>query len=152
MIRYVPEFEKRWNRFARPVNTSWRVDETYIKVRGKWHFLYRAVDKHGKTVDFLLRPDRGIAAAQAFFRKALSTCLPRWPRKITLDGLKQSHLALRLLRRENPKWKYVRVRCSQYLNNLLGAPGKVWRFQRVKIPHRQGASHPTGNRALGLWR
>jgi transposase-like protein len=116
VIRYVPEFEKRWNRFARPVNTSWRVDETYISIRGKWHFLYRAVDKHGKTVDFLLRPDRSIAAAQAFFRKALSTCLPRWPRKITLDGHKQSHLALRYLRREDPKWKFVQVRSSQYLN------------------------------------
>ena len=58
MIRYVPEFEKRWNRFARPVNTSWRVDVTYIKIRGEFSYLYRAVDKHGKTVDFLLRPDR----------------------------------------------------------------------------------------------
>jgi len=56
------------------------------------------------------------------------------------------------VRREDPKWKFVQVRSSQYLNNLIGAPGKVWRFQRVKIPHRQGASHPTGNRALGLWR
>jgi transposase-like protein len=119
VIRYLPEFEKRWNRFARPVNNSWRVDETYIKVPGKWHFLYRAVDKHGKTVDFLLRPDRSVAAAQAFFRKALSRYLPRWPRKITLDGLKQSHMALRLLRREDPKWKYVQVRCSKYLNYLI---------------------------------
>ena len=119
VIHYVPEFEKRWNRFARPVNNSWRVDETFIKVQGKWNYLYRAVDKHGKTVDFLLRPDRSVSAAQAFFRKALSRCLPRWPRKITLDGLKQSHLALRLLRREDPKWKYVQVRCSQYLNNLI---------------------------------
>jgi transposase-like protein len=101
------------------VNNSWRVDETYIKVQGKCHFLYRAVDKHGKTVDFLLRPDRGIAATQAFFRKALSTCSPRWPRKITLDGHKQSHLALRYLRREDPKWGYVKIRCSQYLNNLV---------------------------------
>jgi hypothetical protein len=47
LSRYVPEFEKRWDRFARPVNTSWRVDETYIKVLGKWNYLYRAVDKHG---------------------------------------------------------------------------------------------------------
>ena len=117
--RYVPEFEKRWNRYARPVNTSWRVDETYIKIQGKWNFLYRAVNKYGKTVDFLLRPDRGIAAAQAFFRKALATSLPRWPRKITLDGHKQSHLALRLLRREDPRWKFVQVRSSQYLNNLI---------------------------------
>jgi transposase-like protein len=99
--------------------TSWRVDETYIHIRGKFSYLYRAVDKHGKTVDFLLRPDRGIAAAQAFFRKALSTSLPRWPCKITLDGHLQSHLALRLLRRENPRWKYVEVRGNQYLNNLI---------------------------------
>jgi transposase-like protein len=98
--RYVPEFEKRFNRFAQPVNTSWRVDETYINIRGKWNYLYRAVDKHDKTVDFLLRPDRGVAAAQAFFRKALSTSLPSWPRKIALDGHLQSHMALRLLRRE----------------------------------------------------
>jgi transposase-like protein len=47
----VPEFEKRWYRWARRVNSSWRVDETYIRVRGKWHFLHRAVDKYGKTVD-----------------------------------------------------------------------------------------------------
>ena len=94
VIRYVPEFEKRWNRFARPVNTSWRVDETYIKIRGKWNYLYRAVDKHGKTVDFLLRPDRGIAAAQASFRKALSSNFPRWPRKITLDGYVPSACAM----------------------------------------------------------
>ena len=57
VIRYVPELEKRWNRFARPVGRSWRVDETYIPVHGHWHYLYRAVDKHGKKVDFLLRPD-----------------------------------------------------------------------------------------------
>jgi transposase-like protein len=73
VTRYVPEYEKRWHRFSRPVGTSWRCDETYVSIRGKWHYLYRAVDKQGKTVDFLLRRDRGIAAAQAFFRKALAT-------------------------------------------------------------------------------
>jgi transposase-like protein len=87
VTRYVPEFEKRWNRFSRAVGTSWRVDETYISIRAKWHYLYRAVDKQGKTVDFLLRRDRGIAAAQAFFRKALATNAPRVPRKVTLDGV-----------------------------------------------------------------
>ena len=53
--RYAPEFEKRWNRFARPVGKSWRVDETYVKIKGRWTYLYRAVDKEGKTVDVLLR-------------------------------------------------------------------------------------------------
>jgi transposase-like protein len=95
------------------------LDETYIRVRAGWYYLYRAVDKHGQTVDFLLRPDRGVAAAQAFFRKALTTSLPQWPRKITLDGFRSNHDALRLLRREDPKWKYVLVRTSQYLNNLI---------------------------------
>jgi transposase-like protein len=119
VTRYVPEFEKRWNRFSRTVGTSWRADETYVPIKGKWHFLYRAVDKHGKTVDFLLRPDRGIAAAQAFFRKALETQAPRVPRKITLDGHVPSHRALWLLRREHPCWRNVKVRSCKYLNNIV---------------------------------
>ena len=117
--RYVPEYEKRWNRFSRPVGTSWRTDETYVSIRGKWHYLYRAVDKQGKTVDFLLRRDRGIAAAQAFFRKALATNLNRWPRKVTLDGYVPSHRALRLLRREDSRWRNVEVRICKYLNNIV---------------------------------
>src|SRR5271167_969158 len=92
------------------VNSSWRVDETYVSIRAKWHYLYRAVDKHGKTVDFLLRRDRGIAAAQTFFRKALATNAPRAPRKVTLDGHVPSRRALWLLRREHPCWRNVKVR------------------------------------------
>ena len=109
VIRYVPEFEKRWNRFARSIGSSWRVDETYISIKGKWHYLYRAVDKQGRSIDFMLRPDRGIAAAQAFFRKALASHPDRAPRKVTLDGHAPSHRALRLLRREHPAWRRVRV-------------------------------------------
>jgi len=96
VIRYVPEFEKRWNRFARSIGSSWRVDETYISIKGQWHYLYRAVDKQGRSIDFMLRPDRGIAAAQAFFRKALASHPDRAPRKVTLDGHVPSHRALRL--------------------------------------------------------
>jgi len=104
----------------KPGGTSWRVDETYIKIKAKWHYLYLAVDKHGKTVDFLLRRDRGIAAAQAFFRKALASTLPRRvPRKVTLDGHLPSHRALWLLRREHPCWWNVKVRTNKYLNNLI---------------------------------
>ena len=119
VIRYVPEFEKRWNRFSRSIGSSWRVDETYISIKGKWHYLYRAVDKQGRTVDFMLRPDRGIAAAQAFFREALASHPKRAPRKITLDGHVPSHRALKLLRREHSAWRRVRVRSSKYLNNII---------------------------------
>ena len=68
--RYAPEFIKRWNRFGRSAGRSWRVDETYIKVRGAWTYLYRAVDKAGQTVDFRLSKRRDVAAAKAFFQKA----------------------------------------------------------------------------------
>ncbi len=71
VIHYVPLFEKRWEKYARPVGSSWRVDETYIKVKGKWTYLYRAVDKEGMTVDFLLSEKRDMAAAKRFFIKAI---------------------------------------------------------------------------------
>jgi hypothetical protein len=69
--RYLPEFEKRWSRFARPVRGSWRMDETYIKVDGRWVYLYRAVDKAGRTVDFLLSRNRDVNAAKSFLRSAI---------------------------------------------------------------------------------
>jgi transposase-like protein len=150
--RYVPEFERRWSRYARGVHSSWRMDETAVSVRGGTRYLYRAVDKYGKTVDSLLCADRSEHSAREFFTKAFKTHHPRWPTKLNLDGNAASHRALWVLRQENPDWQSVEIRSRRYLNNIVGAPGKVRRFQRVKIPHRQGASHPTGNRALGLWR
>ena len=55
---YTPEFEKRWKRYARTIGGSWRMDETYVKVRGEWVYLFRAADKAGKTVDFYFTPGR----------------------------------------------------------------------------------------------
>jgi transposase-like protein len=59
---YTPEFVKRWQRYARSVGGSWRMDETYVKVRGAWMYLYRAVDQGGKTVDFFLSRKREVNA------------------------------------------------------------------------------------------
>ena len=94
--RYVPEFEKRWSHYARPVGDSWRVDETYIKVRGQWVYLYRAVDKQGHTVDFLLSKRRDVVAAKRFFSRA--TKQYGVPRVITLDGYAASHRAVTKLK------------------------------------------------------
>jgi hypothetical protein len=90
-----------------------------IRIRGKSAYLYRAVDKHGKSVDSLLREDRGIEAAKAFFRKAVVTQQSLWPRKVTLDGHAASHRAVRLLCDEDPRWKSVLVRSCRYLNNVV---------------------------------
>jgi transposase-like protein len=87
--RYVPEFEKRWSRYARTLGGSWRCDETYIKVNGRWTYLYRAVDKRGRTVDFRLSERRDVAAAKAFFRKSMKH--HGAPRVITLDAYAASH-------------------------------------------------------------
>ena len=91
---YAPEFERRWNRFARPAGPSWRVDETYVKIRGKWMYLYRAVDGAGGTVDFRLSSHRDVGAAKAFFRKAIKS-QGAAPGTITLDGYAASHRAVR---------------------------------------------------------
>jgi len=87
--RYVPEFEKCWNRYARPVGGSWRCDETYIKGKGRWTYLYRAVDEVGRTVAFYLSERRDVNAAKHFFRKAMKSIGS--PRVITLDAYAASH-------------------------------------------------------------
>ena len=115
--RYVPEFEKRWNHYARAVSGSWRCDETYIKVKGRWTYLYRAVDKHGRTVDFLLSERRDVAAAKHFFRKAMKN--NGTPRVITLDAYAASHRAITELKSAGTMPHRVRIRSSKYLNNVV---------------------------------
>ena len=114
---YVPVFEKRWKKYARPVGLSWRVDETYIRVKGKWTYLYRAVDKQGRTVDFLLSEHRDKAAANRFFKKAIGN--NKAPQKITLDGYEATHQAVADLQAEGVLSATVEVRTSKYLNNLI---------------------------------
>src|ERR671938_1059741 len=115
--RYVPDFEKRWNRYALPVGDSWRVDETYLKVKGQWVYLYRAVDKAGRTVDFLLSKKRDIAAAKRFFSRAVRQ--HGAPRVITLDGYAASHRAVAKLKEVGTLPCSVQVRSSKYLNNVV---------------------------------
>jgi transposase-like protein len=116
--RYTPEFVKRWGRFACKAGRSWRVDETYAKIKGRWTYLYRAVDSTGKTVDFLLRAKRDVAAAKAFFRRAFKS-QGRLPRAIALDGYQASHRAAREFLGEHRHGKRTKLRSSKYLNNLI---------------------------------
>ena len=97
--RYAPEFVKRWNCFALPAGQSWRVDETYVKIRGQWRYLYRAVNRAGKTVDFRLSAKRDVTAAKAFFKKAIKS-QGSVPRTITLDRYAAFHRAVREIKRD----------------------------------------------------
>ncbi|MBK9252769.1 MAG: IS6 family transposase [Proteobacteria bacterium] len=119
VLRYVPEYEARWGRYATPIHGSWRMDETAVRVQGGNHYLYRAVDKHGKSVDSVLMAGRDKAAAQAFFEHAADRRESGFPDKINVDGYAATHLALRNLGKKDPRWRSVEVRSNRYLNNIV---------------------------------
>ena len=116
--RYTPAFERRWQRFAIPAGRSWRVDETYIKVRGEWVYLYRAVDRSGQTEDFRLSRRRDVAAAKAFFSKAIKR-QGSAARTITLDGYAASHRAVREMKESGILPAGTKLRSSKDLNTLI---------------------------------
>jgi transposase-like protein len=121
--RYAPEIEKRlrWQ-WRRPKSTSWRVDETYVKVRGKWAYLYRALDKEGNTIDFYLSPTRNAKAAKRFLGKALNG-LKDWekPEIINTDKAPTYGIAISELKTEGKCPENTVHRQVKYLNNVVEA-------------------------------
>src|ERR1700736_277432 len=101
-----------------PGGRSWRGDETYVQIQREWCYLYRAVDRAGRTVDFRLSAKRDVAAAKAFFRKAIKS-QQRCPQTITLDGYAASHRAVRELKADGWLPANTKLRSSKYLNNLV---------------------------------
>ena len=89
-----------------------------MKIRGNWVYLYRAVDRDGKTVDFRLSPKRDVAAAKAFFKKAIKS-QGRAPHTITLDGYAASHRAVREMKHDGLLLQDTKLRSSKYLNNMI---------------------------------
>lgn len=114
-IRFLQLIEKMARKHKRPVGGSWRMDETYIKVKGVWKYLYRAVDKEGKTVDFLLTTKRDMDAVKRFFDKAMGT--NGEPDKIAMDKSGANKAAIDAINagRDVP----ILVRQVKYLNNIV---------------------------------
>src|SRR5438270_9904656 len=116
---YVPELSRRCRRELRKTNGSWRVDETYLRVTGKWTYLYRAVDSTGDTIDFLLSPTRDAAAAKRFFQKALRSPSHPRPRVINVDGNPSYPKVIDALKRTRELGRRCRCRPVRYLNNVV---------------------------------
>ena len=114
-IRFLPLLELIFRQHKRPVGGSWRMDETYILIQGTWKYLYRAVDKAGHTVDFLLTAQRDKAAAMRFFNKAMSD--NHVPKKMAMDKSGANKAAIDQII-ENTALPIV-VRQSKYLNNIV---------------------------------
>jgi putative transposase len=115
VIKYSPQLEAAFHRRKRPVRLSWRMDETYIKVKGQWYYLYRAVDKHGQTIDFLLTEYRDTEAALRFLKKAIRR--NGVPETITIDGSDANESAIKRYNEEHGT--IIHIRQVKYLNSIL---------------------------------
>ena len=116
---YSPEIDRRLRSHLRPTNDSWRVDETYILVKGKQKYLYRAVDSQGNTLDFLLTAKRDAKAAKRFFRKMLKAIHTSTPRVITVDKNPAYPKAIKELIAAKKLPEIVKLRQIKYLNNIV---------------------------------
>jgi len=114
-IKMLPVLAAVCRQRKRPVGRSWRMDETYVKVGGQWKYLFRAVDRDGDTVDFLLRAKRDHAAARAFFERAID--LHGVPEKITIDKSGANTAAITSIQADSGS--AIEMRQSKYLNNIV---------------------------------
>jgi putative transposase len=117
VFKFSPKVEKNMNKRKRQVGSSWRMDETYIKVGGKDRYLYRAVDKFGNTVDFLLTKRRMKGSAQKFLNKAIGNNSK--PRVINIDKSGANKSGIRSINRELLTVKKIKIRQCKYLNNIV---------------------------------
>ena len=116
---YGPELDKRCRPHLKPTNRSWRVDETYIKVKGQERFLYRAVDSSGQTIDFLLTAKRDTAAAKRFFQRGMANPGNSLPRVINVDKNRAYPAAVDELKKAGTIGRCCKLRQCKYLNNVV---------------------------------
>jgi transposase-like protein len=117
--QYSSEIEKKIRRHLRPTNDSWKVDETYVKVKDKWKYFYRAVDSNGDTIDFMLSSKRNLKAAKRLFKKALSSNHNQISRVITVDKNPAYLPAIDKLKNDKILPKNIGIRQIKYLNNII---------------------------------
>jgi putative transposase len=115
VIKYSPQLEEAFHHRKRPVWRSWRMDETYTRVKGEWRYLYRAVDKYGQTIDFLLTEHRDTEAALRFLTHAIRR--HGVPDTITIDGSEANEAAIK--RYNEAHGTHIIIRQVKYLNNMV---------------------------------
>jgi IS6 family transposase len=116
---YAPEINKRCRPHLKPTNKSYRIDETYLRIKGKDRYLYRAVDSTGQTIDFLLTAKRDTAAAKRFLVKAMEASGSAMPRVINVDKNPAYLAAVEALKADGTVPRRVRLRQCKYLNNII---------------------------------
>jgi transposase-like protein len=131
VIYYAPKILEKLKWYWKPkLGYSWRVDETYVKVKGKWAYLYRALDKYGNTIDFYLSSTRNTKAAKRFLSKALKS-IPKWahPEAINTDKNPTYGKAIAELKKEGKCAFDLQLRQIKYLNNIIESDhGKLKRL------------------------
>ena len=134
VVHYAPLLNQLIRREMRSPNRSWRVDETYIRVAGRWTYLYRAIDSTGNTIEFLLSPNRDLIAAKGFLQLALSAVQVR-PRVINVDGHPAYASAISELKHSGEVSRGCLCRLSPYMNNIIE---QDHRFVKKRVIASQG--------------
>lgn len=146
---YAPELHNRCRPYLRPTNKSYRVDETYVKVKGETKYLRRAVDSTGQTIDFLLTPKRKVAAAKRFFRQVFQTPGNSWPRVINVDKNAAYLVAVRGLKAEDVRQKRTRLRQCCYLNHRVKQDHRFVK-QRTRLARGYDSFRTAGKTRQGI--
>ena len=146
VLAYSPEIDKRTRLHLKPTNDSWKIDETYVKVKGQWKYLYRAIDSNGKTLDFMLSAQRDQKAAKRFFYKVLKGKQNQKPRVINVDKNAAYPPAFEQLKEEKAWSQECELRQVKYLNNMIEQDHRrVKRITRMSLGYK---SFPTAWRTI----
>ena len=144
--RYGPEVHRRLRGNVKQKSSTWHMDETFVRISGRWLYLFRAVDSQGQTVDFYLSETRDREAAKRFLKKALANSDNRPPRVFARDGLRSYPAAIRELQSEGLIHCSCRHRTRPYANNRIESDH---RFIKRRLRAMQGPrSAPTARRLI----